>query len=56
MSCFQRCDNVLRFQVVNGLQSPTGLDVYGTISAYFRQQAPGTKCCAGGPSYAANPN
>jgi hypothetical protein len=36
-----KCDNVLTFEVQNGgtNPTPTGLDVYGTISGYFGQPA-----------------
>jgi hypothetical protein len=50
-------DNVLRFEVTNGSQGPTGLDVYGTMSGYFRQPGAGVPCPCGGPrDPAANPN
>ena len=46
-----QCDNVLTFEVKNGMVSPTGLDVFGTITGYFGPQPipePGRPCnCAG---------
>jgi hypothetical protein len=46
-------DNVLTFEVTNGSQGPTGLDVYGSISGYFRQ---GPCPCEGPYNPTGNPN
>ena len=47
-------DNVLTFEVTNGSPGATGLDVYGSISGYFRQGGP---CPCGGPrDPTGNPN
>jgi hypothetical protein len=47
-------DNILTFEVTNGSQGPTGLDVYGSFSGYFRQGGP---CPCGGPhDPTGNPN
>ena len=56
-----QCDNVLTFEVRNGMVSPTGLDVFGTITGYFGPQPipePGRPCnCGGGPrDPTGNPN
>jgi hypothetical protein len=56
-----QCDNVLTFEVRNGMVSPTGLDVFGTITGYFGPQPipePGRPCnCGGGPrDPSGNPN
>ncbi|HEY0383795.1 MAG TPA: hypothetical protein VGC72_16500 [Candidatus Elarobacter sp.] len=40
-------DNVLTFEVTNGLTGPTGLDVLGTMSGYFHQPSPGKPCPCG---------
>jgi hypothetical protein len=50
-----RCDNVLTIKVQNGVVSPTGLDVLGTITGYFGNPAipaPGRACECGGPASA----
>jgi hypothetical protein len=49
---FKPCDNVLTFEVHNApnMLSPTGLDVAGTISGYFRDQPFDVPCpCNGRP-------
>jgi hypothetical protein len=50
-------DNILTFEVKNGSQGPTGLDVFGTISGYFHQPGYGAPCPCGGPrNPTENPN
>lgn len=55
-SYFLPCNNVLRFVVNNASGSPTGLDVYGTISGYFQDTPPGQPCCGRPTGQTENPN
>jgi len=55
-SYFLPCNNVLRFVVDNAPGSPTGLDVYGTISGYFQDTPPGKPCCGRPTDSTMNPN